>query len=339
MTRDVWGSSGWHLLAASESGELAATPDFLRAYFNRFEVRPDETSGDAELALHAALMDDPLRRVGDAELDGLDDEDLIHNYRVVLGFRDLLVDSGSLEAAYLRLVRGESPIPLPKLFIDQIAHAILRQILNGVVDPMRFRAAELFFREQNVSTSDGRIMLADEETVDMYAETGGMGSIGKLLAESATPMRQVELDVLDDDNCDIYWARSDRFDTVVDFRFTQPALDAFARVIEAWVKHFHQMEVRVQPLQRIDDERWSWHIGLDAEATRILNELYNGEDAKLNEQAQLIALFSMEIKDRSSVIESVRGRPVYLGLAMTKDKKVRMKPQNLLVNLPLERPV
>ena len=32
------------------------------------------------------------------------------------------------------------------------------------------------------------------------------------------------------------------------------------------------------PKPRIDDEKWTWHIGLDAEATRILNALYNGED-------------------------------------------------------------
>ena len=41
--------------------------------------------------------------------------------------------------------------------------------------------------------------------------------------------------MLDDDNEQLYWARSDRFDTVVDFRFEQPALDAFARVVERWL--------------------------------------------------------------------------------------------------------
>jgi hypothetical protein len=31
----------------------------------------------------------------------------------------------------------------------------------------------------------------------------------------------------------------------------------------------------------------------------------------------------------------VAGRPVWLGLAMTPDGLLRLKPQNLLVNLPL----
>jgi hypothetical protein len=37
------------------------------------------------------------------------------------------------------------------------------------------------------------------------------------------------------------------------------------------------------------------------------------------------------------VLPDVRGRPVYLGLAMSAEQRVRLKPQNLLVNLPLAR--
>ena len=33
----------------------------------------------------------------------------------------------------------------------------------------------------------------------------------------------------------------------------------------------------------------------------------------------------------------VAGKPVYLGLAMTADQQLRIKPQNLLLNLPLAR--
>ena len=34
----------------------------------------------------------------------------------------------------------------------------------------------------------------------------------------------------------------------------------------------------------------------------------------------------------------IAGRPVYLGLAMSEDETLRLKPQNLLVNLPLAAP-
>jgi hypothetical protein len=34
----------------------------------------------------------------------------------------------------------------------------------------------------------------------------------------------------------------------------------------------------------------------------------------------------------------IAGRPIYLGMAMTTDNVLRLKPQNLLVNLPLAEP-
>ena len=122
---------------------------------------------------------------------------------------------------------------------------------------------------------------------------------------------------------------------MIDLRFTQPGLDALARVIESWVVHFTGARVRVHPMQRIDDEQWTWHIGLDAEASRILNGLYEGRDMAFEDMQQIIALFRMSFEDVDVVRPSVRGRPVYLGLAMTRDKKLKMKPQNLLINLPL----
>jgi len=37
------------------------------------------------------------------------------------------------------------------------------------------------------------------------------------------------------------------------------------------------------------------------------------------------------------MVDKVRGEPVYLILAMTPDKTIRMKPQNLLTGLPVRR--
>ena len=45
----------------------------------------------------------------------------------------------------------------------------------------------------------------------------------------------------------------------------------------------------------------------------------------------------MTFADPRQVIERVRGSTVFLGLAMTPQKRVRMKPQNLLANLPLAK--
>ncbi|MGI9404730.1 MAG: DUF6352 family protein, partial [Hyphomicrobiaceae bacterium] len=137
------------------------------------------------------------------------------------------------------------------------------------------------------------------------------------------------------DNAAIYWDRSDRFDTVVDFRFGQPALDAFARVLEAWVKHLTGHMVRVQPRKQIDDDDWRWHIGLDRDGTDILNRLYEGGDVPLDDIGRILGLFQMAFTDETALQPNVRGRPIYLALAMTTAKRVKMKPQNLIVNLPL----
>jgi hypothetical protein len=332
--RDFWKSAGMHLLERDPEGWLKVTPQFLLAYYTRPEVHPIDTSCDAELRLHRALMEDPFRPVQEAEIASLADAEARDNYRVVLGYRDVLVRAGTIEGAYLRLMR-EASVSLPPVFIDQMVHVILRNLLRDCTDPIRLRAAELFFREQSATTDDGRLMLADEEIVEMHARTGSETGIAQLLAQTGTPMKSVELDVLNEDNKDIYWARSDRFDTVIDFRFEQPAPDAFARVVEGWLRHLLRIEARVEPRPRIDDPDWRWHIGLDREATRILNALYDGKTPPLEEMTRIVGLFRMRIADERLLLDRVKGRPIYLGLAMDARKQVKMKPQNLLTNLPL----
>jgi hypothetical protein len=334
MTHDFWLSAGFDLLSVSPEGKLQPTETFMRAYITRPEMRPVEESCDHEVALYEELLEKPGLDVSAERIASMEDPDARDNYRLLLTFRDLLIRHSTLEAAYLAMMRSEA-IAVPPLFIAQMVHVILRNILQDSKDPIRLRAAELFFREQQVNTDEGRIMLADDEIVEMYSATGGMGGLGQLLAESDTAMKSVQLDVLDEDNKDIYWERSDRFDTVIDMRFTQPPLDAFARVMEAWVLHFLELRTRIQPMQRIDDENWLWHIGLDVDATRILNALYRGKHLPLEEMQKILALFRLEILDAAAVQADVRGKPIYLALAMTADKKLRMKPQNLLTNLPI----
>jgi hypothetical protein len=223
------------------------------------------------------------------------------------------------------------------LFLDQLVHVFLRHLLAGCDDPIRLRAAELLFREQKVTIQDGAIMLADEETVEMQAAGAATGPHGLLIESEAMP-KSVELDVLEEHTAAIYWARSDRFDTVLEVSFARPGLDALCRVLEAWILHFCGAAVGIQPVPRIDDERWVWHIGLDAEASRFLNDLYQGAVIDEARHARLLALFRLEFRDPADMLERVRDRPVYLGLAMTATERLRLKPQNLLVNLPLARP-
>lgn len=336
---ELWPSSGYRLLQRDAQGRMAVTDDFLRAYLTRPEIAPVEESLDAERELHARLMASPRLAVDPARLAALGDPDAEENYRIVLSFRDRLLAAGTVEACYRELFSGVQPgAPVPPLFVDQLAHVIMRNILDGNDDPFRARAAELFFRKQTGMNRDGAILLGDDEIVAMRRQHG-FGNIGKLLAEAGTPARQMELDVLNAGNAALYWARSDRFDMVLDLTFGREGLDALCRVLEQWVAHFFDLKVSVQPAQSVKDEHWVWHIGLDATASGILNDLYNGKDVEEERLARLISLFRLEFADPRAALPRVQGRPVYLALAMAEDNSVRLKPQNLLVNLPLAETV
>ena len=133
--------------------------------------------------------------------------------------------------------------------------------------------------------------------------------------------------------------RQSGFDMVLDLTFARPGLDALCRVMEKWVAHFFRIETRIHPGQSIRDQRWRWHCGLDATSSVLLNALYQGEAVDEERLRLLISLFRLEIKDKAVVIPEMAGRPVYLGLAMDETSVLRMKPQNLLVNLPLAETV
>src|SRR5437879_894652 len=214
-------------------------------------------------------MGHPRRVVSEQELDVLKDPDAKDNYRLVLRFRDRLVEAGTLEACYMSLFKGA--VDVPPLFIGQLAHVILRNILDGCDDPLQLRAAELFFREQKATLRDGHLLLADSETVEMHAAGARFGSVGRLIVEAQGTLGAVELDVLDRANAALYWERESRHDTAISLTYGRPALDALCRVIEGWVAHFLELRVSVRAIRRIDEPHWAWHVGLDAESSDVLN--------------------------------------------------------------------
>jgi len=81
--------------------------------------------------------------------------------------------------------------------------------------------------------------------------------------------------------------------------------------------------------------RLSWYVGLDAEGTRIGDLLWHGEPLNTETQRRLAALFRLTFADPADVAPQFAGEPVYLLLAMTESRTLRLKPQNLLTGLPL----
>ena len=331
---EFWLDSGYRLLDRTIDDELAVTDDFLRAYFMRPEIEPVEESCDIERKLHERLMVNPKHSVSPEEIETLADSDAQDNYRVLLEFRSLLLEAGTLERCYSSIFQSTNT-RIPPLFINQMVQIILRNILNGTSDALLVRNAEMLFRDQKISLNDHAVLAADAETIDLLAGNSGFGSLGQLIVEAGAKPKSMEMDVLESTNANCYWERSNHFDTAVNLSNPSEALDALCQVLERWVFHFFKADVTILPMSEISDDKWVWHIGLDAEATQILNELYNGETLDEITRKRLLALFKLEFEDQELMRPDISGRPIYLGMAMDEDNLLRLKPQNLLTNLPL----
>ena len=139
------------------------------------------------------------------------------------------------------------------------------------------------------------------------------------------------------DNDQMYWERSDSHDLVVSLNHGQPALEALCRVLEQWVRHFFRTAVRIPVEKTIDEDQWVWHVGLDAQASGVLNDLYQGREVDEERMASMLCLFRLEFEEPAVMRPEIAGRPVYLAMAMDAGKRLKLKPQNLLLNLPLAR--
>lgn len=334
---DFWPTSGYRLLNVDANGHLIVTDDFLRHLLDRPELAPVAGSCPAELALHAQLHDNPRVAVLPAVLQALHDQDAADNYAVWLRFRDRLLAKPTLEASYLALFQGEG-VDVPPVLVQQLTQVLLRHVLGTDASALDARAAEMLFRPQKVAIrDDGSVMAADDETVERQALSGGFGSVGELLRQGGAPLRSVDLEVLGLDNAASYWQRHEAFDLVISLNRGQPALDALCRVLTRWIAHFLGLTVRIQTERELVDEHWVWHVGLDAQASGILNDLYQGVAVSPERQGRLMCLFRLEFDNPAEMQAEVAGRPVYLAMALDENNRLKLKPQNLLLNLPLKR--
>jgi hypothetical protein len=146
-----------------------------------------------------------------------------------------------------------------------------------------------------------------------------------------------EIDVLNEHNAADYWQRSDQFDLALDLTAGRRGLVALGEVIERWVAHLLSAKVKVEPLVELRDAAFSWYVGLDAEATRIGDLLWDGESVDDASRERVVALYRLEFDEPGIMSEKVRGEPVFLMAAMTADKVLRLKPQNLITGLPVQQ--
>jgi hypothetical protein len=52
--------------------------------------------------------------------------------------------------------------------------------------------------------------------------------------------------------------------------------------------------------------------------------------------SRVVGLFRLTFRNPAVMLDKVKGEPIYLILAQTSDKLIRMKPQNLIAGLPVK---
>lgn len=327
--KDFWIACGHHLLDRDANGGLVVTDEFLKAYFVRPELMPPDVACAVERRLQGELLADPRRAISAEEVAAIADLDARENWQFVLAFRDLLLRHATLEAAYLALIRSGS-VNLPPLFVNQLVHVILRNALDGCEDPFVLRAAELFFRPQRIIPHEHSLLLGDEEVIGSPSPTPVLSLMSMLGATSGA-----QVDVLTEENAASYWRRSDEFDLALDCAGGGPGPAALADAMRRWISHLLGIDVGIEPLTALRDAKLTWYVGLDAEATRIGDRLWHGEELDDHAASRVLTLFRLTFPDTGLVVDAVGREPVYLILAMTSDQHVRMKPQNLLMGLPI----
>jgi hypothetical protein len=326
--RDFWLSCGHHLLDRGQHGGLVVTDEFLKAYLARPEMVPPQDACGAERALHQALLAHPRQPVETWRIAAIADADARENWELMIEWRDHLVGYATLESAYLAIVRQGRQFP--RMFIDQLVQVILRNILDDCDDVFMLRAAELLFRSQRLTSFEGSLIAADEEAVPGSSAKPLSPLIAMLGVSAAT-----ELDVLSEDNAGLYWARSDSFDMALDLTAGRRGLAALGLVVTRWVRHLLDIDVKIDPVTELRDVNLTWYVGLDANATQIGDALWNGDELDQTARGLVVGLYRMNFAEDAAIVEQARGAPTYMIAAMSIDKTLRLKPQNLITGLPI----
>jgi len=322
--REFWVASGHHLTRLDARGRMIVTDELLQAWLARPEVLPPDKACAVERALHAKLMAAPRARVAAAEVAAIADPDARENWGFLLDLRKRLMAAGTIEDAYVGLAR--EGLRLPLVFYDQLVQLILRNALDGCESPHVLRAAEMLFRAQRGHVRDGALILADEELVAGMEAERVLSPLHAMFAGAAE-----ELDILSDANAWTYWSRSDAHTMALNFGGDARAREGLATALGAFVTHLTGHAVTVTAKANAQDVDLRWFVGLDQTGAAIGNALWAGE----RPTAAIVGLFRLDFADPEIMLERVRGCPAWLILGMGEDRVIRMKPQNLVMGLPL----
>jgi hypothetical protein len=327
---EFWVASGHHLAQRTAAGFLAVTDALLAAYLARPEVLPPPEACAAERRLHAKLTAAPRAAVAPAEIAALADADARENWTHLIAHRDLLADAGTVEGAWLRLVRERRFAP--QIFLGHLAQLSLRNALDGCDDPFTLRAAELLFRPQAARVRDGALHLADLELVEAIEQARAHQPLTAILEPDAW----AGLDVMTPETAWTWWSRSDAHSMALNWGGEPRSRAGLAAAMAAFLRHMLGLETLIEPVTAVE-ARLRWYVGLDEGGARLGDALWRGEPAE-EALKHLVGLFRLTFLRPAQARAGLGDAPVWLIMTVGRDGRVRLKPQNLLDGLPLARP-
>src|SRR5258708_8538614 len=273
-----------------------------KASLERTAMAPPEDACEAERALHRALLAHPRQPVEPWQIAAIADADARENWELMIAWRDHLVGQATLESAYLAIVRHQ--LNFPRIFLDQLAQVILRNILDDCDDVFVLRAAELLFRSQRLTSYEGSLIAADEEAVP-GSNAKPLSPLVAMLGLSAAG----EVDVLSEDNAGLYWERSDSFDMALDLTAGRRGLAALGLVVARWVRHLLAIDVKIDPVTDLLDVNLTCYFSLDPNPTRTEDALWNGDELDQTARELVVGLYRLTFADAVEIVEQARVAP------------------------------
>ena len=327
---DFWLASGHHLLDHHDGGGLIVTDEYLKAYLARPELVPPSEACPVERGIHRQLLEAPRLTISAKEISLIVDSDARENIELFLAFRDQLLKHATLEGAYLALVSGQAR-NVPPLFIQQLSQVIARNAFNPCNDALVVRAAECFFRAQRVTFHEKTVLLADHDAIADHENDRHNSPLLAMLGGPAIS----ELTVLNDENQDEYWLRSDAHDFVFNLTSPKRGRHALGEAARIWIRHITGVNLVFEPVDSLSDESFGWFLAFDAESTRIGNKVWQGETLDPETASRVLALYRFSLPDDPRIEHRFRGKKAFAILATTSGNILTIKPQNLVAGLPL----
>jgi len=241
---------------------------------------------------------------------------------VVLAFRERLLDADTLERV-LQLFKGT--VDTPPLFIEQIAHVILRNILDGCDDPLKLARRSCLSRAARRPIQGAMRCSPIARRCRGTPRAAATARFGRLIVEAQGTLGKVDLERAGQANAQLYWEANRAMNTVISLAYGRAGSTPWQPCDRAVGAAFLASPCASSD-SRIDDRTGPWPSAstpIDA----ILNDLWSGAEVEHGRMQRILALVALEFEDARAYAPILPAARCTRALGERR-RRLRMKPQN-----------